>query len=363
MRTLGNRQSAIGNEISGQSSMSLALHRFALLVAAATFCLIVAGALVTSHDAGLATADWPLTEGQFLPKAESLGITTGVNMVGNLFWEHGNRMVATTVGMLTIGLCLLLYKTSIVNSIKRLLNRLFGTRYDTAARADEPPLWLKRLGLIALGVVIAQGLLGGLTVKLMLRWGISEAHATLAQLFFCTTVSLAVFTSRSWIAAKPTLEEKGTPARYFCVAALVTIFLQLILGATLRHSATWDQPLPTELVLGHIGGAIAVIIILTIASSTVLRRFPEEKFLTRPATTALALLGLQVMLGVAAYLTRLQSPNDPQPLTPMVGITVAHVACGALVFATTIVLTLRVFRVVRSTAPAFELARSTATSR
>ena len=327
--------SAISNS---QSPRSRSLHRFALIVAAATFCLIVAGALVTSHDAGLATADWPLTEGHFLPKAESFGITTGVNMVGNLFWEHGHRMVATTVGMLTIGLVIFLF-------------------------VKEPRRWVRRLGVFALLAVIAQGLLGGLTVKLMLRFGISEAHATLAQLFFCTTVSLAVFTSRSWIEAKPSLEEKGTPARYFCVAALITIFLQLILGATLRHSATWDQPLPTELVLGHIGGAIAVIIILSIASLTVLRRFPESKFLTRPATFALVLLGLQVLLGVAAYLTRLQSPHDPQPLNPMVAITVAHVACGALVFATTIVLTLRVFRAVRSTVSAFELARSTATSR
>lgn len=330
-----NHQSEIGNR---QLTMSRGLHRFALLVAAATFCLLVAGALVTSHDAGLATADWPLTEGHFLPKAESFGITTGVNMVGNLFWEHGHRMVATTVGMLTIGLVIFLF-------------------------VKEPRRWVRRLGVFALLAVIAQGLLGGLTVKLMLRFGISEAHATLAQLFFCTTVSLAVFTSRSWIEAKVSFEEKGTPARYFCVAALVTIFLQLILGATLRHSATWDQRLPTELVLGHIGGAIAVIIILSIASLTVLRRFPESKFLTRPAILALALLGLQVMLGVAAYLTRLQSPNDPQPLNPMVAITVAHVAGGALVFATTIVLTLRVFRAVRSTVPAFELARSTATSR
>src|SRR6266850_7856301 len=89
--------------------MNRGVHRFALLVACATFFLIIAGALVTSHDAGLATADWPLTEGRFLPKVESLGIKTGVNMVGNLFWEHGHRMVATTVGLLTIGLVLYLY--------------------------------------------------------------------------------------------------------------------------------------------------------------------------------------------------------------------------------------------------------------
>ena len=71
MRAIGNRQSAVGNEIDRQSAISPGLHRFALLVACATFCLIIAGALVTSHDAGLATADWPLTEGHFLPKAES----------------------------------------------------------------------------------------------------------------------------------------------------------------------------------------------------------------------------------------------------------------------------------------------------
>ena len=332
---ISNRQSVIGNR---QSIISPGLNRFALLVVCATFFLIVAGALVTSHDAGLATADWPLTEGQFLPKAESLGINSGVNMVGNLFWEHGHRMVATTVGMLTIVLVLLLF-------------------------VKEQRGWVRRLGLFALLAVIAQGLLGGLTVKLMLRFGISEAHATLAQLFFCTTVSLAVFTSRSWIDEQPRLEEKGTPVRYLCVAASVTIFLQLILGATLRHSATWDRPLPTELVLGHIGGAIAVTIILSIAVLAILRRYPGEKFLTRPATIALALLGLQLLLGLAAYITRLKSPDDPQPLNPMVAITVAHVACGALVFATTIVMTLRAFRVLRPAVSAFELAGSEATSR
>jgi len=84
------------------------------------------------------------------------------------------------------------------------------------------------------------------------------------------------------------------------------------------------------------------------AALTVLRRHKGETFLTRPATIALVLLLVQLFLGVAAYLTRLASPSDPQPLNPMIGITVAHVACGALVFATTIVLTLRVFRVVRA---------------
>jgi heme a synthase len=312
--------------------MNKGVHRFALLVAGATFFLIIAGALVTSHDAGLATSDWPLTEGRFLPKVESLGIRTGVNMVGNLFWEHGHRMVATTVGLLTIGLVVFLF-------------------------VKEPRQWVRRLGLLALVGVVAQGLLGGLTVKLNLPLVVSSAHATLAQLFFCTTVSLAVFTSPSWIKERPVIEEQGSlPLRYLCVAAATAIFLQLIIGATLRHSATWDQPLPTDLLLTHVGGAIAVTVLLGSVALVIPRRHSSEGFLTRPAKVALLLLILQLFLGIAAYITRVASPNDPQPLNPMVGITAAHVACGALVFATTIVLTLRAFKVLRSRAPSFEFA-------
>jgi cytochrome c oxidase assembly protein subunit 15 len=290
--------------------MNRGLNRYAILVACATFFLIIAGALVTSNDAGLATPDWPLSNGQVFPK-----------MVGNLFWEHGHRMVATTVGMLTIGLAFYVYK-------------------------KDKRSWVRKLGLFALVAVIAQGLLGGLTVKLMLPLAVSTAHATLAQLFFCTTVSLAVFTSRSWIEARSLEEEQGTlPLRYLCTAALVTIFLQLVIGATLRHSATWDQHLPTGLILAHIGGAFAVTLTLGSASITTLRRYKDDQFLTRPATIALLLLALQLCLGVAAYMTRLASPGDPQPLNPMIAITVAHVACGALVFVSTIVLTLRTYRV------------------
>src|SRR5258705_13429535 len=110
--------------------MNKGLNRFAILVACATFFLIIAGALVTSHDAGLATSDWPLSNGQFFPK-----------MFGNLFWEHVHRLVATTVGMLTIVLTVYVLRKE-----KRSWGRKLG--------------WIARLG------VGAQGLLGGLTVKL-----------------------------------------------------------------------------------------------------------------------------------------------------------------------------------------------------
>ncbi|MDT5122754.1 MAG: heme a synthase [Acidobacteriota bacterium] len=293
--------------------MSKGLHRFTVFVTAATFLLIIAGANVTSHDAGLATNDWPLSNGQVFPE-----------MQGNLFWEHGHRLIAASVGILVILLNIWLWRS-------------------------EKRSWMRRLGLVALGAVVAQGLLGGLTVKLMLPLVVSAAHATLAQLVFCTMVSLSVFTMPGWSEPRATVEEKGSVSlRYLCIAAAVMILIQLVLGATLRHSATWDQHLPTSLLLSHLGGALLVTLLLGATIITTLRRHAREIYLTRPAQIAAALLVGQLFLGLAAYSTRQASPNGPQPLSPMVAITVAHVACGALVFAVTIVLALRAFRVLRS---------------
>jgi len=302
--------------------MSKGVHRFALLVACATFFLIIAGANVTSHAAGLAVPDWPLSFGKFFPQ-----------MVGNVFWEHGHRLVATTVGLLTIALAICL-------------------------QLRERRSWVKRLGWLALGGVIAQGLLGGLTVKMNLPLAVSAAHATLAQLFFLTTVSLAVVTSKSWLGPSAGIREEREAAflRTLCVLALSMILIQLVVGATLRHSATWDRPLPSGLLLAHIGGAVTVTLVLGITVLTVLARYRNETYLTRPALISIGLLTVQLALGIAAYITRLGSPNGPQPLNPMISVTVAHVACGALVFASTIVLTLRVFRILRVERTAYILA-------
>ena len=301
--------------------MAKGLHRLAVVVACATFFLIIAGANVTSHDAGLATSDWPLSNGQVFPK-----------MVGNLFWEHGHRLVATAVGLLTIVLAVY-------------------------TQLRERRSWVKRLAWAALACVVAQGLLGGLTVKMNLPLAVSAAHATLAQLFFLITVSLAVFTSKGWRDHEGRIAEDGGPSlRSLGVVALIAILAQLVLGATLRHSATWDQDLPTSLLLAHIGGALIVTLILGFTVMNVLLRYRAEKFLANPALIAAGLLFAQLVLGLAAYVTRVRSPYDPQPLTPMVAVTVAHVACGALVFATAIVLTLRVFRILRTDSKEYALA-------
>ena len=293
--------------------MHKGLHRFALFVTGATLFLIVAGALVTSHDAGLAVPDWPLSFGKLMPE-----------MQGNVFWEHGHRMIAATVGVLIIILNVLLW------------------RYEKRG-------WVRRLGFVALGAVIAQGLLGGLTVIFWLPLAISAGHATLAQLLFCTLVSLSVFTMPEWETAHEVVEEKpGVPLRAVCVASAVAVLVQLVVGATLRHSATWDQYLPTGLLVTHLAGASLVTLLLGFTVITTLRRHAGKSYLTGPAKIAAALLGLQLLLGLAAYLTRQASPAGPQPRNPMVAITVAHVACGALVFATTIVLTLRSFRILKA---------------
>ncbi|MGB7925515.1 MAG: COX15/CtaA family protein [Pyrinomonadaceae bacterium] len=293
--------------------MNLWLHRFTLFATAATFILIVAGALVTSNGAGLAAPDWPLSYGQVFPR-----------MVGNLFYEHGHRMIATTVGLLTIALNIWLWKS-------------------------ETRRWVRRLGLAALLTVVAQGLLGGLTVLLQLPLAVSTAHACLAQLFFCLMVSLSVFTAPGWMERRAYAEDDGhPPLRYLCGAAFAVVFLQLVLGATLRHSASWDEHLPTGLLVAHVAGAALVTLAQGGLIGAVVSRYRGEPYLTRPAMMIAGLLVLQLGLGLAAYLTRRVSPDDPQPLNPMVGITVAHVACGALILATTIALSLRAVRILKS---------------
>ncbi|MGH9723256.1 MAG: COX15/CtaA family protein, partial [Bryobacteraceae bacterium] len=193
----------------------LALHRYALLLAASTLFLVVAGALVTSNDAGLSVPDWPLSYGKLMPAME-----------GGVFYEHGHRMVATTVGLLTIGMAVWL------------------------SRAEQRR-WLKRLGWIALAAVCAQGLLGGLTVIFLLPKPVSISHACLAQLFFSTTVAIALFTSPSWQRGERVDDDDGAPSLHaLAVSVAGCALVQLALGASARHKALG--------VLPHISGAAVV---------------------------------------------------------------------------------------------------------
>ena len=154
------------NPESGSAS-PMWLHRYAKFVSAATVLLIVAGGLVTSTGSGLAVPDWPTSYGW------NMFTFPMKHMVGGIFYEHGHRLIASGVGFLTIILALWLWRA-------------------------EPRRWMRMLGFAALGAVCLQGLLGGITVLYFLPTAVSTAHAGLAQIFFCLTIAISLFTSRGW---------------------------------------------------------------------------------------------------------------------------------------------------------------------
>ena len=234
--------------------MSTGLHRFAVFTASATFCLIVAGALVTSNEAGLAVPDWPLSYGSLMPP-----------WVGNIRYEHGHRMVAAFVGVLTICLAVWLWRR-------------------------EPRGWVRQLGFAALAAVVAQGVLGGITVLFFLPTAVSVGHACLAQIFFGLTVVLALVTGPDWHGAGP--PSLRAAASVFPLPALTTgaIFLQLVMGAALRHKGFGIAP--------HLAGAGVVALLVMWTLYRVVSRYSGEPALVRPAGMLAALLFVQLLLGV-----------------------------------------------------------------
>jgi cytochrome c oxidase assembly protein subunit 15 len=275
----------------------------------------VAGALVTSNDAGLAVPDWPTSFGSLYKIPP---------MVGGIKFEHGHRMIAELIGLLTIVLAVWTQRV-------------------------ERRKWMRVLGWTALATVIAQGILGGITVKFFLPPWVSTAHATLAQTFFCIVAAFALFTSRSWTDAGSHLNsairhfgnsaivDRKPSVRTLTILAASSVYVQLILGAAFRHSGMKLLP--------HLISAVVVTTLILWTITRVLSGFSAVPQLRRPATFLLGLLFAQLSLGFAAYLTRVEWGKDaPQPEAPMVWSTVAHVAVGALVLATTVLLAIQAQR-------------------
>lgn len=269
-----------------------------MTVAVCTFLLLIAGALVTSNDAGLSVPDWPTTFGSFrMPP-----------MVGGVKYEHGHRMVAGVVVVLSLLLTLWTWK------------------------ADKRR-WMRNLLFIAMGAVIAQAVLGGITVLFYLPHWISTAHATLAQTFFCLIVIAAVATSRDWIEGpRYSAPDAHWPRlQTLTVVTAGAVFTQLVLGAAFRHSAI--RLLPHFIM----AGVVTILVLWTVAR--LLMEFSSVPHLRRLALGLLGLLFVQIALGFGSYITKIDWGADaPQPETAMVVTTVAHVAVGALVLATTVVL-------------------------
>lgn len=277
------------------------LHRFCLLLAACTLFLVVAGASVTSNEAGLSVPDWPLSYGKVMPE-----------MKGGVFFEHGHRMIASTVGLLTVILAVWLWRA-------------------------EPRRWMRNLGLAALGAVILQGVLGGLTVLLMLPPAVSIAHACLAQLFFSTTVAFCLFTSKSWLAGPQVVTDAGWPSlRTLSILNAALVLCQVALGAGFRHRAFGIMP--------HVIGAMLVSGVVLIVAIFVLNQFGDHAQLRAAAFSAMGLTLVQVLLGLGAYLQRASSASAPSPELVTVIVTVVHVATGALTLAASIALAIEVHR-------------------
>ena len=294
------------------------LHRYAKLVSAATVLLIVAGGLVTSTGSGLAVPDWPTSYGW------NMFAFPMKHMVGGIFYEHGHRLIASGVGFLTILLAVWIWKA-------------------------EPRRWMRVLGFTALGAVCVQGLLGGITVLYFLPTAVSTAHAGLAQIFFCLTVAIALFTSQGWTSPRTDPVDDAT-LRLVSAVTTGAIYLQIIVGATMRHSeaglAIPDFPLVfggvvppewTAKIAVHYAHRMGALIVALAIAATVghvwyhHRRRPD---LRRPALLLGCLVLAQVTLGAFVIWSEKN-----------VAINTAHVVVGALTLATSLVLTLRSYRV------------------
>ncbi len=281
------------------------LHRLAVGLACWTFLLIIAGALVTSNDAGLSVPDWPTSFGSLykIPK-----------LVGGVQFEHTHRMIAQVAGVLTIIVAVWTWRA-------------------------EKRRWMRILGLAALGTVIAQGVLGGLTVLFYLPPAISSAHAALAQTFFCIAVAMALFTGQKWVQEQPRVElDQRRPSLFtLTLLSIFVLYVQLLLGAMFRHHGLSWWP--------HVANAVVVSFVLAWTAVRALTVYSHIEAVRRPAVIMLSLVIAQLCLGFLAFLTRVEWGKDAvQPELPMVISTVAHVVVGALLLATAAILAIQVWR-------------------
>lgn len=291
---------------------SRALFVYAFIMVLAVLFLILAGAMVTSTDSGLAVPDWPLSFGQVMPE-----------MTGGVFYEHGHRMVATAVGALTVILALWI-------------------------QLRDPRRWLRRLAWATVALVVVQGLFGGVTVLLKLPVWTSTVHACLAQSFLLLTVWIAMALAPGWPQAGP-LPTRAAGLRGWTAAATAAIFLQLVLGAVMRHMnaglaipdwpTSFGQAFPpsftSEIAIhfAHRWWAAGVVALVAAASVHTLRTAGPRGDLRRPAVAMMLLVLVQAALGVMVVLTQ-RHPHT----------TSTHVVLGAILLAVSFVLTLRAWR-------------------
>lgn len=263
-------------------------HFFAIVLSCATFPLIWVGGLVTTYDAGMAVPDWPTTYGynMFL-----YPISTWVSGPWDLFIEHGHRLLGSLAGLLTILLNVVIWK------------------YDSRR-------WMRYVGAAALVMVVSQGMLGGMRVRLS-STDFARAHGVTGPLFFALTISICVLTSRFWWnvrgksqGQKEDVGHRLTIGRRHVVNGWVLFaiaYFQLILGAHLRHpNIDWTPSFFRVLVLFHV---VAAFFVLFLAGQVWWQSRGSVRSLSRPATVAFLLVIGQVTLGIATWRAKYGVPN------------------------------------------------------
>ena len=256
-------------------------HGLALVTAAVTFVLILFGGLVTNTGAALAVPDWPTTFGH------NMFLYPWAQMVGGVFYEHSHRLIGAVVGLLTLA-----------------------------------------LGVAAIVAVIAQGVLGGLRVVL-LQGTLAILHGCLAQAFFGLLVAIALLSART--SSSPSLRGLQPSTRVLTVVTVILVYAQIVFGALLTHTGRLDL---------HLVGAVSVFVLAPIVTAR-LRRSGDP--VAAPAALALLiLLGVQLLLGVGAFMGRFTALALPGgPLTGL-SLPIAHRLVGSLILAAAVVLALRV---------------------
>jgi len=286
-----------------KTSYHLGVHRFAVFTVCWTMLLLIAGALVTSNDAALAVPDWPKSFGTWTP-----------HMVGGVFYEHSHRVIAGVLGVLILILAILIW-------------------------IKEERRWLRWFAVIAVGGVVAQAILGGQVVIRLLHYWLPVMHACFAQVMFGAILSIAVFTSKWWTAEQPLLEDRGSPSIHsLALLNAGVIFLQVFLGAGFRHREIPIWP--------HAAGSLAVLATVIWTAVVLRKRFENSPELTKMRILLHSVFGMQFLLGIGAYWSRIATAEAPQPMPLMVVLTVTHTVVGALLFAVSILTILQCYRLV-----------------
>jgi cytochrome c oxidase assembly protein subunit 15 len=286
---------------------------FAKVAVAATFLLVVAGGLVTSHEAGLAVVDWPNTFGT------NMFLYPLARMTGGIYYEHAHRLFGALVGLTTIALAVRLWRR-------------------------DPRPWLRWLAAAAVVLVIVQGVLGGLRVTGGFTLSVSEAdmapnialavvHGVLGQIFLCVVVAIAAATSLWWSAAPPA-EPRATLAgdRSLQQWLVVTLLVQLVLGAVQRHLA-WG-------LIIHISLAAVVTMLAVIAGARAWGMYHGTWPVQQLGQAAIGVVSVQVALGIAALAVTQGRAIVGTPTALEVTIATAHQATGAALLALSVALAL-----------------------